>query len=75
VIHVFQLRKRISSNSVQAGLALVLATVLSACSSEQPAPVEVDAARVAATVGGEHEQADLPEVTITASRTVVKNEG
>jgi len=71
---VLQLRKGTLSNSVQAGLVLTLAAVLCAC-SEQPVPVESGAAQVAATASSEHDQADLPVITITASREAAKDEG
>lgn len=59
---------------VQAGLVLALSAMLSAC-GEQPAPVEAGPARVAATVSSERDQADLPVITITASRTATNHEG
>jgi hypothetical protein len=68
VIHVFQLRKGSHFNAVQAGLVFTLAAMVSACSSEQPAPAGTGPTRVAATAGGEHDQADLPVITISAHR-------
>ena len=74
VIHVLQLRKGTLLHSVQAGLVLTLVAMLSAC-SEQPVPANSELAQVAATAGSEHDQGDMPVVTITASREVPKNEG
>ena len=71
---MFQLRKGCLPTTVQAGLVLSLTAILSAC-GEQPAPVEAGPARVAATVSAEHDQADLPVITITASRAATQNEG
>ena len=71
---MFQLKKGFRFSTVQAGLALTLAAVLSAC-SEQPVPSEIRPEQVAATAGGEHDQADLPVVTITASRAVPESGG
>ena len=71
---MLQLRKGYLSNSVQVGLAVTLAAVLCAC-SEQPVPADSGAVQVAVTASSEHDQADLPVITITASRDATKNEG
>jgi hypothetical protein len=70
VIIVFQTQKGLLSSVVQAGLFLTAAALLSAC-SEQPAPVDTAPARVASasTTGDAADQADVPEIVVTASRT------
>lgn len=70
---MFQLRKGSLFAIVQAGLVLAFAALLSAC-GEQPVPVDASSAR-AAVASTEHNESDIPVITVTASRTVPKNEG
>jgi hypothetical protein len=69
VIIVFQFKKGFPGSGVQAALLLTLTSLLCAC-GEQPAPVEsVPASRVAAVEPAKGDNADLPVIVVTASRT------
>lgn len=73
--NVSQLQKGFPTTTVQAGLVLVLAAILSAC-ADKSAPVEAAPLHLAATAVDAGAQVDdLPVVTITAPRELAKKEG
>jgi hypothetical protein len=68
VIIVFERKKGLPS-IVQAGLFLTAGALVSAC-GEQPAPVDSGPARVAAaSTAATSNNADIPEIVVTASRS------